>query len=147
MNENPNTDTEAQLAQLRELFLASQESDATRLIAILASLALVAVVLWLVRRRSLQEEYTPIWMGVAFALLVVSFQMQILHGITRAIGAWTTSSTILYLGEFFLLVICLNYAVRLSRANLRLKNLAQEFALLRARVDELEGDPTRGGAP
>ena len=129
---------EARLEELRELFLSSQESDATRALAIIASLILVAVVLWLVRRRSLQEEYTPIWMGVALALLVVSFQTQILHAVTRAIGAWTTSSTVLYLGEFFLLVICLNYAVRLSRANLRLKNLAQEFALLEARVGRLE---------
>jgi len=136
---------EARLAELRELFLSSQESDAARAVAIFVSLILVGVVLWLVRRRSLQEEYTPIWMGVAFALLAVSVQTQILHGLTRAIGAWTITSTILYMGEFFLLAICLNYAVRLSRANLRLKNLAQEFALLRARVEQLEpsGTPSK----
>jgi hypothetical protein len=102
------------------------------------SLLLVAVVLWLVRRRSLREEYTPIWMGVAVALVVVSVRLDWLHWLTRAMGAWTSSSVIFFLGEVFLVVICLNYAVRLSRAALEIKNLAQEIALLRARVERLD---------
>jgi hypothetical protein len=36
-------------------------------------------------------------------------------------------------------------AVRLSRTGVQIKNLAQEVALLRARLDEL-GDPPRPGA-
>jgi len=44
---------------------------------------------------------------------------------------------VFFLGELFLVAICLNYAVRLSRANLLIKNLAQEIALLRADVDRL----------
>jgi len=126
------------VAELREIFLSTQESDATRAMAIVLSLALVAVVLWLVRRRALQEEYTPIWMAVAVMLLILSVHADLLHSITRAMGAWTTSSALFFLGELFLVAICLNYAVRLSRANLRLKNLAQEMSLLRAQVDRLE---------
>lgn len=124
--------------ELREVFLATGEADSTRWMALVLSIGLVVIVLWLVRRRSLQEEYTPIWMGVALALLVISVRLDILWAITRAIGAWTTSSTVFFLGEAFLVAICLNYAVRLSRANIRLKNLAQDQALLRAQVDKLE---------
>ena len=125
-------------ADLREIFLSAQESDLTRLMAVFFSFLLVAVVLWLVRRRALQEEYTPIWMGVALALLILSLRSDWLHAITRAMGAWTTSSALFFLGELFLVTICLNYAVRLSRASLRLKNLAQEVALLRAQMERLE---------
>jgi len=124
--------------ELREIFLAMPSSDTTRLIGILGSLCLVIVVLWLVRRRVLMEEYTPIWLGVAVALVVVSARTDLLLALTRAIGAWTTSSTIFFLGEVFLVVICLNYAVRLSKANLQIKNLAQELALLRTRLDRLD---------
>ena len=63
-----------------------------------------------------------------------------LNTITRLIGAWTTSSTIFFLGELFLFLICLNYAVRLSKTSLRLKNLAQEMALLKAQVEQIESD-------
>jgi len=125
-------------ADLREIFLSAQESDLTRLMAVFFSFLLVVTVLWLVRRRALQEEYTPIWMGVALALLILSLRSDWLHAITRAMGAWTTSSALFFLGELFLVAICLNYAVRLSRASLRLKNLAQEVALLRAQMERLE---------
>lgn len=124
--------------ELRQIFLSTQEADSTRLLAVVCSLALVAVVLWLVRRGALQEEYTPIWIAVAFALFVVTIRLDWLHALTRAIGAWTTSSTIFFLGEFFLVAICLNYAVRLSRASMRIKNLAQELTLLRTRLERLE---------
>jgi len=64
----------------------------------------------------------------------------LLHGLTRLLGAWSPSSTVFFLGQAFLVAICLNYAVRLSALTLRTKNLAQEVALLR---DALE---TRGAA-
>ncbi len=124
--------------KLRAIFLSTQESDATRIMAICISLALIVVVLWLVRRRSLQEEYTPIWMGVAGLLLLVTLRIDILRSIAGWIGAWTTSSVVFFLGEFFLVAICLNYAVRLSRSSIRQKNLAQEVAVLKAQVDKLE---------
>ena len=49
-------------------------------------------------------------------------------------------------GQLFLVAICLNYAVRLSQASLRMKTLAQELALLRARVDDLEGGGAGGAS-
>jgi len=123
------------LEELREVFLSAEESQAARVVAVLVSVALASIVLILVRRRSLREEYTPIWLAVAAGLLVVSLRFDFLKALTRAIGAWTPSSTLFFLGEVFLLAICLNFAVRLSRASLQLKNLGQEVAMLRARLD------------
>ena len=125
-------------AQLREVFLAAAEPNAIRALALTASLVLVTAVLWLVRRRGLREEYTPIWMGVALALVVVSIRLDWLHVVARAIGAWTLSSVIFFLGEVFLVAVCLNYAVRLSQAGVQIKNLVQEVALLRTRMDSLD---------
>jgi hypothetical protein len=129
----------AELARLRELFLSSTDLEATRWLALSISGALVVIVLWLVRRRRLREEYTPIWVATSAALVVLSLHLEWLRDLTRAIGAWTPSSTVFFLGELFLLAICLNYAVRLSRAGVQIKNLAQELAILRARVDEISG--------
>ncbi|MFI5315410.1 MAG: DUF2304 domain-containing protein [Myxococcota bacterium] len=127
------------LAHLRELFLDNPDLEATRWLALSISLALVAAVLFLVRRRRLREEYTPIWIAVSAALVFVSLRLDLLRELTRAIGAWTPSSTVFFLGELFLVGICLNYAVRLSRAGLLIKNLAQEVALLRTEVEKLAG--------
>jgi hypothetical protein len=130
------------LNELRELFLTAPEAEATRLLAVVVSFALVVAVLWLVRRGALREEHTPIWIGVAAALAVLSLRSDLLAALTRALGAWTTSATVFFLGELFLVIICLDYAVRLSRASVRIKNLAQEVAILRTRVEQLEWDPS-----
>lgn len=132
------------LERLRTLFLENPDLEATRWLALTISGVLIVVVLWLVRRRALREEYTPIWLLVSAALVFISFRLDLLRELTRAIGAWTPSSTVFFLGELFLVAICLNYAVRLSRAGLQIKNLAQEIAILHARIDALA---PRSGEP
>jgi len=134
------------LNEMRELFLNAPESAAVQVVAFAFSAALAAVVLWLVRRRTLRAEYTPIWMGVALATLLVGINLDVLRGIARALGAWTISSTLFFLGEFFLLAICLNYAVRLSQAGTQIRGLAQEVALLRRRIDDLAGESPAGAS-
>ena len=77
--------------------------------------------------------------------MFVSLRLDCLRELTRAIGAWTPSSTVFFLGELFLVAICLNYAVRLSRAGLLIKNLAQEIAICCARqVEKLESAHAAG---
>lgn len=130
------------LAELHELFSSAEASRSARVLAVVGSVALTAVVLHLVRRRALREEYTPIWLAVAAGLLVVSLSPALLRGLTRALGAWTPASALFFLGEIFLVAICLNFAVRLSRTSVQIKNLGQEVALLRARLDERAGPPS-----
>ena len=137
------TDAE-RLEELRRLFLSAPEAAVTRFVAIALSGVVFILVLWLVRKRALREEYTPIWMGTAFALMVVSLRSDWLHAMTRAAGAWTSSSLIFFLGEVFLVAICLNYAVRLSRASDRIRSLAQQLALLEARVARMDAGARRG---
>jgi hypothetical protein len=140
------TDAE-RLADLRALFLRAPESGAVQAVALALALALAAVVLVLVRRRTLRAEYTPIWMLVALGTLIVAIDLDVLRVLTRMLGAWTISSTLFFLGEFFLLAICLNYAVRLSQAGTRIRELAQEVTLLRRRIDDLEAaGPARDAA-
>ncbi len=127
--------TDPRLIELRELLMLAPESTSTRVLFISLSLVLVATVLRLVKRRTLREEYTPIWLGVALAISVLSLSPPLLYFVTRSIGAWTPSSALFFFGELFLVAVCLNYAVRLSKLTLQMKNLAQELAVLRAELE------------
>jgi drug/metabolite transporter (DMT)-like permease len=138
-------ENDPRLEELRNIFLSAPESTTTRVMAAMLSLALFAVVLGLVRRRVLREEYTPIWLLVAFGIALLSLINPLLVWLTRSLGAWTPSSTIFFLGQIFLVAICLNYAVRLSGLVLQVKNLGQEVAMLRAQLDARE--PRGDGAP
>lgn len=124
------------LAALRELFLSAPIPTSTLIVALLTGFFLLGIVLWLVRRRSLREEYTPIWLVAAVGVAVISVWQQPISALTRAIGAWSHTSTLFFCGLVFLVAVSLNYAVRLSRLSLQLKNLGQEVALLRAELEE-----------
>jgi hypothetical protein len=135
---------EHRMAELRELFLSAPVSTEARVLAVALSLALVGTVLWLVKRRTLREEYTPIWLLVAFAMTLVSIASPLLQMLTRAIGAWTQSSALFFFGQLFLVAICLNYAVRLSRLTVQVKNLGQELAVLRAEFEDAAAGDAAG---
>lgn len=131
---NPNPDLET-LQQLQRLLLENPESTSTRVAALLVSTVFLGAVLTLVRRGKLREEYTPIWTVVALAIMVLSVWFDGLRYITRMVGAWAPSSTLFFFGVLFLLVLCLNYAVRLSSLTLHVKLLAQELAILRSELE------------
>jgi hypothetical protein len=116
---------------LRRLALSQPEAGVTRAIALVVSGIFLVAVLNLVRRGRLREEYTPIWVVVALAIMALSIWFQGLRRITELVGAWTPSSTLYFFGDLFLLVLCLNYAVRLSSLSSQVKLLAQEVSLLR----------------
>lgn len=117
---------------LRRMMISIPDQGSTRLTALLVSTAFLFVVLNLVRRGRLKEEYTPIWVALAVGIITLSLWFDLLRAITHLIGAWTPSSTLFFLGEICLLALCLNYAVRLSRLSVQVKSLAQEIALLKS---------------
>jgi hypothetical protein len=138
---NPNTlDPES----LRRLF-QQPEAGSTRVIALAVSTIFLLAVLNLVRRGRLKEEYTPIWTLVALAIMVLSIWFDAVRFVMRMVGAWTESSTLYFFGELFLLVLCLNYAVRLSGLSVQVKVLAQEVSMLREALAAREDDPRRDG--
>jgi hypothetical protein len=128
---------EFEIEQLKALMMSAPESSVTRVIAIALSVALAAVVLWLVRTRRLREEFTPMWVAASLGLALLSLRFEILQAITRAIGAWSPSATLFFLSLVFLSTLCLNYAVRLSRAGVQLKSLAQEVALMQRELEDV----------
>ena len=130
---------------LRQLAIGQPEALATRIIGILLGSGFLLAVLFLVHRGKLREEYTPIWVTAATGILIGMVWFDLVRLITWAVGAWTPSSPLFFLGLLFLLVVSLNYAVRLSGLRREMSTLAQELALLR--VDRHPDDPAAGDPP
>ena len=105
--------------------------------ALLISLVSFGLILELVRRRRLREE-SPRGCGSLTAaimvLLVVWFPL--LRVVTVVIGAATPINTLLLFAVLFLFAIAVHYSVIISRLTSQVKNLAQELALVSARVDD-----------
>ena len=60
--------------------------DRIQIIALTVSVVLLLVVLELVRRRKLTEEYSFLWILSSLALLALSVRREILHAAARWLG-------------------------------------------------------------
>ncbi len=130
-------------------------TKAQHLFAILVSLASLAVILELIRRRRLKEEYSLLWIVTALGMLVLSSWYGLVEWLTRLSGAVTGTTTLFIFGLVFLLLISVHFSTVLSRLTDQVRRLTQELAILSAERDELReragagtaagGAPPRGG--
>ncbi len=103
--------------------------------ALVVSLGALVFVLDLVRRRRLREEYSWLWLLTAGAMVVLVVWYKLLVLITQLAGAVTPLNTLLMAAVLFLFAIAVHYSMIISRLTVQVKNLAQELALLSAKVD------------
>lgn len=109
------------------------------LFALVTSLVAFLFVLELVRRRRLREEYSWLWLLTAGVMVLLAVWYRLLVVMTHLVGAVTPLNTLLLCAVLFLFAIAVHYSVIISRLATQVKNLAQELALLSARVEEGEG--------
>ena len=100
--------------------------------------AILAVIVYLVLRRRLAEERAVIWLVAGVLTFVVSLSGALQHGLGTLLGSSNGPATILAVGVLFLLAICLDLSVQVTRQASRAKNATQEQALLEQRVERLE---------
>ena len=111
-----------------------------RVVAILATVALLLGVLELVRRRALLERYALVWLGSAFALLLLAAWSGLLTKVASAIGIIYPPSALFVIAFGFVLFLLLHFSVAVSRLTDQTKVLAQRIALLEQRQRKAETD-------
>jgi hypothetical protein len=115
-----------------------------RILTIGGALALLLLVVDLVRRRKLKEEYSVLWVVIAILTLLVSIWFTALRTVTNFIGAISPASTLFFFGLLFCLVLLLHFSVRISALERRLTTLVQEVGLMA--VQEPTDDAVRAPA-
>ncbi len=96
------------------------------------------VVIDLVRRRKLREEYSVLWLLTSLVMIVLIVNYDWLVKITNFIGAALPTSALFFFGLLFLMTITIHFSVNISRLSNQVKNLAQENALLKNRIEKME---------
>ena len=100
-----------------------------KIFAIIASLAIYVVIIYLVKKGKLREEYSWLWLltGAVIILLVIWYDLLLF--LTNLIGAVTPTTTIFIFGIVFLMFISLHFAIKISSLSDQVKNLAQKLSL------------------
>lgn len=113
-----------------------------KIIAVTISLLLFAVILQLIRKHKLREEYALVWFAVSLAILLFSLFDRILNYLAALVAVVYAPTLILVFGILFCLVLLLAQTVMLSTQANRLRDLAQSIGLLEWRLRQLESQQT-----
>jgi hypothetical protein len=114
------------------------------LLAVAASLLLLAVVFELIRSRRLRERYALLWLLTGFVLLVLSAWRGGLNTIAGWVGVETYPPAVLFaVALLFVLAVLLHYSTVLSKVTDQNVILAQRLALLEEQLSERERSPER----
>ena len=116
--------------------------------AIATSIATLAFILDLVRRRKLKEEYAWLWILTGLGMLLLASWYGLLEWISHRIGAITVTTTLFIFALMFLLVISVHFSMVISRLTQQVRRLTQELAILEAdradRARDVLDQPHRG---
>ncbi len=105
-----------------------------KIFAVIATVSIFVLILELLRRRTLKEEYSWLWILTGFAMIVLVFWYELLVIITELIGAVTPTTTLFIFSIIFLLFVSIHYSVIISKLTHQLKDLTQEIAILKSEM-------------
>lgn len=104
----------------------------------MAILVVFAILVNMIRRRSLELKYAMSWMVVLFALFVFDCAPWLLNVVSNFLGIYAPVNMIFFLGFCFSLLIIFSLTVALSRLSNSVRTLDQIVALNEKKLEELE---------
>jgi hypothetical protein len=105
-----------------------------RIIAIVLAAALATLVLELVRRRRMKEQYALLWLATVFVLLLLAVWNGLLTKVSGWVGVHYPPTTLFLAALGLEIVLLLHFSVSISRLTDRNVTLAQQVALLKDRL-------------
>lgn len=109
-----------------------------RVTALIFSLVLVLVIVQLIRKQKLREEYALAWLGAGLGILILSVFGGLIKFLAAMFSVSYAPTLALVLGLLFALVVLLSQSVALSSQADCIRDLAQHITLLEWRLRQLE---------
>jgi hypothetical protein len=119
-------------------------TDLAQYLAVAASIGLLILVLELVRRRKLSEEYSFFWIVTSAALIVLSLARRALDAAALRLGIRYGPALLLLVLIFFVMIAALHFSIVISRQRRKIDRLIEDVALLEARHRESAHAVARG---
>ena len=108
------------------------------IVALALSVGLLIIVFELVRRRSLREQYSLLWLLTAVVMVGLSLWRGALEALARLLGIFYAPSALMLVGMIFVLLILLHFSLVVSKLSEENKELAQRYAIMDRKAREIE---------
>ena len=100
-----------------------------RIVSLIVAVLVFVVIVDLVRRKKLLEEFSWIWLLAGITIVIVAVWGNLLSVITRVTGIIAPTSIVFFFGIVFLILINLQLSIRLSKNREEIKNIVQKISL------------------
>jgi len=108
-----------------------------QIFALIVSVMVFIIVVVMVRRRKLREEYSVLWLVTSVVMFVLVFRYEWLVALTTAIGAGLPTTTLFLFSIIFLMLLSVQFCIKISKLTDQVKNLSQENALIKLEIENL----------
>lgn len=108
-----------------------------QIFALLVSVLVFIVVIDMVRTRRLREEYSVLWLVTSVVMFVLVLRYEWLVGLTILIGAGLPTTTLFLCSIIFLMLLSVQFCIKISKLTDQVKNLSQENALMKLEIEKL----------
>jgi hypothetical protein len=118
-----------------------------QIFSILISVIVFILTIDLVRKKRLREEYSLLWLATSSVMIILILRYDWLLALTKLIGAVLPTTT-LFLGSIlFLVLLSVQFSMKISKLSDQVKDLVQENALLRYEFEKSARAETVAPAP
>jgi hypothetical protein len=106
------------------------------LTAVVGAVLVLGLMVELLRRRQLREKYAALWLLVGLGVLVLVVAPGLLTWVSEALGFEVPSNFLFFIALTLLLTVTVHLSWELSRVEEETRELAEEVALIKLRLDE-----------
>lgn len=101
-----------------------------QVVLLVGTLIFITIIINMLRKEKVELKYTLIWIITGILMLIIVINPALADGLARLMGIEVTVNAVFYLALLFVLLITFSLTIALSRQSIRVKELAQELALL-----------------
>ena len=113
--------------------------------AAVAAVLVFLFILWLLRRGVLKEKYAVLWLFVSAAAAFFALVPGAARWLADLVGVEIPANLLFFVSLVLLVLVSVQLSYELSRHEARIRRLAEEVALLDARLRRFEDRPYEAG--
>jgi len=110
-------------------------SERLNIILIVIAVTIFLGIISLIVKRKLNEEFSFIWLIIAFVFLILALIPEAGIKLAQYFGTILPINTLFFLSIILILFLCLYFSLKISTLTNRLKNLTQQVALLKSETE------------
>jgi len=113
-------------------------------LAIIGSVLFLLLILFLIQRKRIKEEYSLLWIFFAIVFIIFSFWRDGLNFIAELIGVAYPPAALFLILLMAVFLILIEFSIIISKLTDKNKTLAQEIGMLKQELEELQNAECRG---